>query len=340
MSAVILALGRIQSKRQVVGVLATTFKGHYWPDAGRVFGTCMQVDRAGKFSRYVEVLGLMRSFQPDVVHIHHEPYAPLLARLAQAPVVVETIHHLGYWKKNGNWLLRKFRPYLVDRSITVSVAQREQVIAEGLLAPAKVAAVPNGIELESVPVATSAKKIPMSIGAMGRFVPWKGFDSLIIAFAEVRRAFPEATLHLAGDGEQREHLGELVSSLGLTECVHFWGYVRAPREFIRSMHTMVFSSLHEEPFGLVAAEVMAEGTPLVASRIPAIMEICRPGDAVFFEPGDPGDLARSIGNVLGDPLLAEQATRAAYARVRDCFSIERMAADYDVIYRTSGSRVT
>lgn len=333
-SRVILSLGRHQLRRHEVGVLATSFPGHHWPEARKLFSTCLLVSRRNKLARYLSALRCLNSFRPDVVHIHQEPYGPLLARLAGARAIVESVHSLLAWKTSGHRLLRILRPFLVDASVTVSASLRATILANGIRAPQKLFAIANGVELSSeLPQRSPWEPGSFRVGAMGRLIPMKGFEFLVRAFGRIHQAVPSATLHLAGAGEDRARLDRIVSELGLTEKTRFWGYVDEPRDFIRKMDVMVFPSNAEEAFGLVAIETMAAGIPMIASRVPAVCEICRDGrDALLFEAGNVGQLASALLELRGNPDMRTQFVESAMERVRCCYSAQRMAESYEELY--------
>lgn len=64
-------------------------------------------------------------------------------------------------------------------------------------------------------------------------------------------------------------------------------------------------------------EYMASGTPIVASRVPAVEEILTDSEAIFVAPDDPGALANGLRAVFRDPEAADQRAQAARTKVRE-----------------------
>lgn len=95
----------------------------------------------------------------------------------------------------------------------------------------------------------------------------KGFDTLIRAFAAVREQAPEAKLLILGDGPEREKLQQLIRQFSLEDNVTLYGRYLRPEfaEKLRECDTFVLAS-RSETFGVVYAEAMAAGLPVIASR--------------------------------------------------------------------------
>jgi len=103
---------------------------------------------------------------------------------------------------------------------------------------------------------------------------------------------------------------------------------------VRVLHSVdVFCSPNTggESFGIVTAEAMAAGVPVVASDIDAFRQVLRGGEAgELFAVGDAADLARAAGRLLDDPARRAELSAAALAAVaqydwsvvaRDVFSV-------------------
>ena len=90
---------------------------------------------------------------------------------------------------------------------------------------------------------------------------------------------------------------------------------------VRVLHSVdVFCSPNTggESFGIVTAEAMAAGLPIVASDIEAFRQVLRGGEAGgLFTTGDAGDLARAAGRLLDDPARRAALSAAALAAVAD-----------------------
>jgi glycosyltransferase involved in cell wall biosynthesis len=106
--------------------------------------------------------------------------------------------------------------------------------------------------------------------------------------------------------------------------------------FYRGARMLVFPSIWFETFGLVGAEAMSHGVPVIASRIGALADLIDDGvDGLLFEPGDPRDLALKVARLWGDPDLCRRLGQAARAKAAALWSprshFERLKSVYDAL---------
>jgi len=149
------------------------------------------------------------------------------------------------------------------------------------------------------------------IGALGRLHVNKGFDVLIRATGVLRDRGVEASLVIAGDGPEKEALERLIADLKLNDRVSLLGWIEPPDDFLAGLDVFVLSS-RVEPFGLVVAEAMAAGAPVVSTRIDGPRHILGDGAlAQMVAPEDAEALADALVAVMGDwPAVLDRACHA------------------------------
>jgi glycosyltransferase involved in cell wall biosynthesis len=158
---------------------------------------------------------------------------------------------------------------------------------------------------------------PFRVLTVRRLVPRNGVDVLIEAwrrFQEQRAARPEAELIIAGSGPELPALRRLASGL---ESVTFTGHVPDDElpGLYRSAGVVVVPSVSGEGFGLVAAEALASGTPVIATTGGATGEVVRDGtDGLVVEAGNRDALARALARLAADPDRLARMTAAARER--------------------------
>ena len=169
--------------------------------------------------------------------------------------------------------------------------------------PVRPAPAPAGESLAG-PVGTA----PYALVA-ARLAPEKGVPVAIEACRQAGIA-----LVVAGDGPLRGELERVAGARTSGPRVTFLGAL-APDALARvraGAAVAVAPSLSAETFGLAAAEAMAAGVPVAASRIGALPELVE--EAGLAVPGDAADLARALSRQLADPLAGGRARERA-ARV-------------------------
>lgn len=148
---------------------------------------------------------------------------------------------------------------------------------------------------------------PPRVVSYGRLHANKGFDRLIEAAALLRGRGRPLRLTIGGEGPERSTLEALAARLG--EPLECRGWIDPPR-FLAEADLFVLSS-RVEPFGLVVAEAMAAGVPVVATAIDGPRDILADGRfGVLAAPDDAAALADAIATALDDPTRADRARAA------------------------------
>lgn len=286
----------------------------------------------------------LRSLAPDVVHTHMfkaDLHGTLAARRAGVAHIVSTKHAAEE--------ARRLAPVaLIDRRLAAAadaiVAVSEDMAAftrevEGIPGE-RIRVIYSGIDLSRFdaarPKEAALAKLGLAPGspivlATGRLHPAKGHSVLIKAMRQVRRAWPDARLVIAGEGEERERLAAEAAPDG--DSVVLLSRRHDVADLLSVCDCYVLPSLREG-LGLALIEAMALGRPCVATRAGAIPEVITDGiDGLLVPSAQPDALAIAIGRILADRTLAERLSVAARAAARERFDIDRTAAEYAALYR-------
>jgi len=198
----------------------------------------------------------------------------------------------------------------LDVRIAVSEAARE---FPARLYPGDYRIIPNGVSVEKYAPAVDSPKVPGRVLFIGRAERRKGLAVLLRAFAQLRRRRPDATLTVAGANRQqvidalrlhpaRNGQGPGVDLTGVEPL----GWVDDAEKVRRlgEAEVVCAPSLTAESFGIVLAEAMAAGVPVVASDLPGYRAVLQDGACGRLVPPDePGLLAVALEEVLADPVL-------------------------------------
>ncbi|MET9415371.1 glycosyltransferase family 4 protein [Streptomyces klenkii] len=200
---------------------------------------------------------------------------------------------------------------------------------------ARVETVPNGVD----PAAFASR--PCSRGDhvlyLGRLeTTSKGLDLLLRAYA---KAAPDITaeLHIVGDGPHEDAARALADRLGIADRVRWLGRVTGPARFeVLAAARLVCVPSRYETFGMVAAESLATGTPVLAFDIPCLRALVTDGVGVRVRPGDVDAYARALTDLATDPERCAALGAAGPDRVRH-LDWDRVAEAQLAVYRTASA---
>jgi glycosyltransferase involved in cell wall biosynthesis len=175
---------------------------------------------------------------------------------------------------------------------------------------------------------------------VARLQEHKGHRCLIEAVPRVLRSSPDAAFVVVGKASNTRQelyasqLNALCARLGVTESVHFLGYV--PDDDLIALYGEASVLVHpalSEGFGLALLQAMAAGVPVVAAASDGPKELIRPGkNGLLAPPGDRIALAELIVQLLKSPELAAKLSVEA-KRFAGSFSSTKMTEDTARIYR-------
>lgn len=278
----------------------------------------------------------LHAVKPDIV----QTYMGRATRLTRLPRGSRPVHVArlgGYYKLDGYrhahaWIgnTQGVCDYLVQQGMPAS---RVFHIGNFIDLPAPVE--PDASERLRV-----AKGIPADATVLvtaGRFVPVKGVEFLLRAFAQLPAAVRDRPLWLllVGDGPLRERLRGLANQLGVDDRITWTGWQTQPGPYYAMADLVVFPSLPPEALGNVILEAWAWGKPLVTTRFHGAREITRHGEDAWQVPCEDAEaLADGILVVLADDRLATALAQAGAARVRERFSRPAVVNQYLELYRT------
>ena len=282
----------------------------------------------------------LREAKPDIIHVH-EPLVPSVSMHAvlnaNAPVVATFHSNVGRERMSSLWfqlaapMVRPVWNKLAQR-IAVSEAARHSVTSR--MGDDELLIVPNGVAVDRFAGATPATLPPgRHLLFVGRLEERKGFRIAVEAFAQLATLYADLRLLVVGDGSERDAVDELepavrsrVEMLGRVDDERLASYLRAATLYLGP-------ATGGESFGIVLAEAMAAGLPIVASDISGYRDVARSGvEALLVPPGDPGALVAAVRQVLDDPALAKSLGERGRKRAHD-FAWDAVTERIVAVYR-------
>ncbi len=265
-------------------------------------------------ARYVvqarRVRALIESLHPDLLHaLHLTSYGFLAGLSGFQPSIVSV------W---GTDVLEAPTVTPLHRWITRhALARAGAITATGArLAAATVPYAPKGKPIHIIPYGVDLERFAphpradrtgarITIGAVSRLSPEKGFAYLLRAVASLRDQGVELDVVLAGDGPSRAALERLADELGLREHVEFVGEIAHDDVPAVLQRLDIFAMPSTwEGFGVSALEASAMELPIVASNIHGIPDVVLDGETgLLLPPADVGALADAIARLATDATL-------------------------------------
>lgn len=284
-------------------------------------------------------LGLQQSHKIQWVHTYHFLGVVEYESRHQYPPIAQT-------------RLALEKQILERANCVVATSPQEVETLRELISPeGRVEVIPCGTDIERfhvIPKLEARSQLGLHPSApivlyVGRFDPRKGIDTLIRAIAQSETKHrPHFRLILAGGGDweqpesrEQEEITQLVERLGLTPVTVFTGSL--DHEVLPLYYTAADVCVipsHYEPFGLVAIEAMACGTPVVASNVGGLKFTVVPEETgLLVPPQDSEAFAGAIDRILGDELWATKLRKQACERVTQNFSWTGSAIQLSDLYR-------
>lgn len=197
----------------------------------------------------------------------------------------------------------------------------------------------EGVDREEIRARLSLARDDFAIGIVGQLTPRKGQRELLLAFEELLRRVPRARLLIVGaalfnrDSDYEQLLRDTTRQLGIGDRVLMLGSRNDMPEIMRALDLLVINS-RREPFGLIACESMASGTPVVATNCDGLPEVISHGKTGWLVPfGDQKAMVDALAFLIAQPVVRSDLAGAALIKVQQRFAFERYIDELQNFYR-------
>jgi glycosyltransferase involved in cell wall biosynthesis len=296
------------------------------------------------------IRGILSSARPDILHAHmfHAEIAAAVASVMSGVPLVVTRHSAGLEFNGPRRVLAALAGRRTRRVIAVSDEAAQEAARIGA-AKDSIVVIPNGVDTsrfrpmepalrysekarlvsENFPAGAGSECV--LIGSLSGLKPVKDFPTLLKAFSGLLSSGGhDARLIVAGEGQSREELEGLVSSLGIGRSVSFPGHTDRPEEYLPLFDIFVLPS-RSEGVPLALLEAMSCGVACVASRVggmPGVLGDC----GITFEPGDLKGLTEIMVRLAADTPARADIGRRARVRVMEFYSLELWGSRTNEVY--------
>lgn len=281
----------------------------------------------------------VREFAPDLIHAWgatalQAVNLALAGGQVRCPRVVNAPLSLG--KRPApfaeRWSLRRADRVVIARASLADDCRRYGIDDRRL------ALIPCGVETpatadQAPPLAGLPAHAPV-IACVGPFTPDKGPRDAVWAYDILRYLYRDLQLLLIGAGPETEEMRRFVRIIGAEASVHWLGERTDVPRWLRLADVVWVPS--RTPAGInVALEALACGIPIVATRVPGLVEIIRDGENGFLvAAGDKPDMARQTRRLLEDPALRRRMGECGKDDAVRCHAAALVRRNYIDLYES------
>ena len=314
-----------------------------------------EVDGIAERSFSPETVGtlfaLLRSEKPAIVHTHGSFSGRIAAKLCGCRIVYT--RHSAFpvpdrLKRGlGHWLNGWVNGFFADIIIAVSPATRENLLESGI-SPGIIRIVGNGVSPLIPATAEQSAALRASLGIPdgcfvagypARLEDYKGHELLLEAAKNLMDTGRDFRILIAGTGSREQLLRDRAESMGLSDHVHFLGFVADMAGFLSILDVQLNCSTLSEACSMSIIEGMSLGLPTVASRCSGNPWLVEDGvTGLLFENNDARDLAQKLRTLMDAPVRTASMGAAARKAYESRFTGEIFAANLEQVYNDLLSR--
>jgi glycosyltransferase involved in cell wall biosynthesis len=313
----------------------------------RVAGLGRAVKPLDDYRALSGLISAMREFRPHVVHTRTAKagalgrVASLLSGVGAARVHVFHGHLLhGYFSSVKRALYVRSERFLASRSdrlVTVGSRVRDDLLEAGIGRPEQYVVIRPGVQIGRVRDRATARlaldlppDVPV-VAFVGRLTQIKRPDRFVAAARAVLQLVPDCHFVICGGGELQDEVERCVQSV--RQSFHLLGW-RKDVETVYAAADVVLLTSDNEGTPLTLIEAGMAGTPSVSTRVGSVAEIVKDGETGLLASNDAVELAEMTVRLLTDPMLARRMGEAARHWTNSSFSVERLVADTEALYRS------
>ena len=308
-------------------------------------GTTLELKRGGFLVAAARLAALTRRLRPEIVHLHtevpeltHAFSQGFLGSAAGRPAVLtRTLHNTVYWGP-WQWLgsqVEKRLSAVPARACSNAALEGMQSFrtSNGLtpLAPAVSGVIYNGVAPATTRTARAAG--PLRVMFAGRLEPQKGVDLLPAILAHAASVgHPPAELNIYGAGSLKPDLERLAAQGVPGWTINMFAPTPRLRELMMQ-HDLLLMPSRFEGLGLVAAEALMAGLPVIGTQIAGMGEVFPEQYPLLAPPENSLALGKLLAESLHDIERILTLSQGWIAPTTEKFSVSRMGREYGEMYR-------
>lgn len=305
---------------------------------------CVKKNKGLDTSSQKQVIAILKSVQPAVILLHSITLiVPVYYySLRKRTKIISVEHQANHLKTKTEWIWSRLLMRLSANVVFLTELYRSQVEKKlgFFYIPAKARVINNGINTDFFKPADGERQGltgTLRIGMLSRLTAIKDHITLIRSFKALlqnKSGEYRIELHIAGEGEMKPVLQELVRELDLAGNIHFPGMIPESgiADFLNDMHIYVHASLGET-MSTAIMQAMACGKPIVASDVDGINNMIVAGKTGLLVPvKNVNALTEQIGKLLSGSHLRETLGKNALEYARENFTNQVMFKKYAALF--------
>jgi glycosyltransferase involved in cell wall biosynthesis len=261
------------------------------------------------------------------------PYIIFILRLACIKRIIYFIHGTKYWKNNFQKVSRKlFWKLSLSNEITFIANSdfSKNIFMQHISKGHDIKVIYNNFDTSSYkPVQRDTDPAKLNIFYIGRLAKGKNLPMWIDIAEKLLKSYPMFRFHIYGEGRLKEDLEGLIKSKNLQDKVFIYGFIRDTASVYQDNDLLMFLSEYES-FGNVVVESILCGTPVIASRIPAMEEIFSENKELLIDPND-DPAAEILEKIRNYSALKETALRLS-CEFREFYSPDKYNSEIRKLY--------
>lgn len=293
------------------------------------------------------VRALIRQWMPDVVYCHSSKGGGIgrIAAIGMGAKVMYNPHGWAFSMRGSrvrNWIyltIERALAHVTDQFVMISNYEKMLAVQRHVGKSDRMKVIFNGVDTEDIRRSAAGSVITRRsmgipedayiVGMVGRISPQKAPGVFVRMAAEVVRRIPKAWFVIVGDGELKVDIVALAERLGVADRLVITGWVENPIAYMNLFDQAVLLS-RWEGFGLVLAEYMTLGKPIVATAVDAIPDLITDYEnGLLVMPDEPEKAANAIYEIYGNEELKQKLINNGTMRVNAFFDISRVANEHE-----------
>jgi glycosyltransferase involved in cell wall biosynthesis len=322
-----------------------------WLQRAGVSVTVLGVRGKWDMGKFFQLAALLRQGGFDLVHTHlfHADLAGRpAARRAGVPHLVHTEHIAEMRFRPWQFAWARLSDRWCDKIICCSAGVRDHHARKSRLDRSRYTVIYNGIDVPAYARNQDRRaqlrrdwQIPPGqavLAWVARLDRQKNVELFLSALAQLRRGRQDFRVVMAGEGRQRPRVEAFLARGDNARWVRLLGYTQDVPGVLSAADLFVLPS-RWEGLPLVAAEAMAAGLAVVATRVPGLAEAVDDGrTGILVESENLDQLVGAVARLLDDAPLRDALGRAGLRRVNDMFSIQANVQAHQQLYLETVNR--